>query len=280
MPDFSDILLASDYDRTLTCFDGTIPPANREAVRYFMAHGGAFTVATGRSLPMFRNKLKLVEVNAPVILFNGAATRDFSTGETTFHQILPPDAKEVAQAILAAFPGLRLEIQCLCAHYAFGRDDLRDAYLARNEVEVRYTGWDEVETPWMKLTFYAPFRAVGHALPSASDPEEERPFAEIAGLVRRRCPGYIATRSMPRMIEVEAAGTSKGAAARRLACSLGRSRLICVGDAPNDLPMLREADEAFVPADCDPAIAGCGFAEAAPCGEGTVASVIARLDVR
>jgi len=277
MIDFSDILLASDYDRTLTGFDGKIPAANLEAIRFFMDHGGAFTVATGRSMPMFRNKLALVQVNAPVILFNGAAACDFATGETELYQVMPPDAEEVAREVLRRWPGLRLEVQCFHGHYAFGRDGLRDAYLARNEVPIRYVGWDEIEKPWMKLTFYAPFQAVGHAIPGTTDPADERPFEEIAAMIAAERPGYIATRSMPRMIELETVGTSKGAAARRLARRLGRPRLICAGDAPNDLPMLREADEAYVPADCDRAMAEMGFEQAAPCDEGALASIIGRL---
>ena len=49
---FSDILLTVDYDRTLTAPDSTIPERNLEAICFFMENGGAFTVNTGRSLPM------------------------------------------------------------------------------------------------------------------------------------------------------------------------------------------------------------------------------------
>ena len=38
---FSDILLAVDFDRTLTATDSTIPERNIEAIRYFMENGGA-----------------------------------------------------------------------------------------------------------------------------------------------------------------------------------------------------------------------------------------------
>ena len=43
MAKFSDVLLASDFDRTLSGCDGTIPQANLDAIRYFMDEGGAFT---------------------------------------------------------------------------------------------------------------------------------------------------------------------------------------------------------------------------------------------
>ena len=49
---FSDVLLTVDYDRTLTAPDSTIPERNLKAIRYFLENGGAFTVNTGRSMPM------------------------------------------------------------------------------------------------------------------------------------------------------------------------------------------------------------------------------------
>ena len=73
---FSDILLTVDYDRTLTAPDSTIPERNIEAIRYFIENGGAFTVNTGRSLPMAMAFLDKVPVNAPLRLYNGSAAYD------------------------------------------------------------------------------------------------------------------------------------------------------------------------------------------------------------
>ena len=68
---FSDVLLASDFDHTLTDMSGQIPARNLEAIAAFQAEGGIFTVASGRSIPMFRKKAALVPVNAPY--FDGAS---------------------------------------------------------------------------------------------------------------------------------------------------------------------------------------------------------------
>ena len=53
---FSNVLLASDFDHTLTDMSGQIPARNLEAIAAFQAEGGIFTVASGRSIPMFRKK--------------------------------------------------------------------------------------------------------------------------------------------------------------------------------------------------------------------------------
>lgn len=55
MGKFTGLLLASDYDNTLTYTEEAlrlwqpmppVPDANQEAIRYFMSEGGIFSVAT------------------------------------------------------------------------------------------------------------------------------------------------------------------------------------------------------------------------------------------
>lgn len=69
----------------------------------------------------------------------------------------------------------------------------------------------------------------------------------------------------------------RGGAARALAQSLGRPILACIGDAPNDLTMLRAADYGFRTGDCDISLRDLPFLPAAPSGEGSVASAISQL---
>ena len=69
MGKFSDILLTVDYDRTLTAPDSSIPERNLEAIRYFMENDGAFTVNTGRSVPMIQVFRDRVPVNAPPMIW-------------------------------------------------------------------------------------------------------------------------------------------------------------------------------------------------------------------
>ena len=85
---FSDVLLTVDYDRPLTAPDSTIPQRNLDAIRYFMENGGAFTVNTGRSVPMARAFLDRVPVNAPLLLYNGSAAYDTREEKMIFtHEI-------------------------------------------------------------------------------------------------------------------------------------------------------------------------------------------------
>ena len=116
---FSDVLLTVDFDRTLTAPDSTIPERNIEAIRWFIDNGGAFTVNTGRSLPMVQRFKDKVPVNAPLLLYNGAAAYDVQRDAVVFaHEIQLDMWKTVGEAI-KLFPDLTVEVQALDKHYDF-----------------------------------------------------------------------------------------------------------------------------------------------------------------
>ena len=89
MGKFSDVLLTVDYDRTLTAPDSSIPERNLEASRYFMESDGAFTVNTGRSVPMIQVFRDRVPVNAPLLLYNGQRGRKSKWYQWGYYLIYP-----------------------------------------------------------------------------------------------------------------------------------------------------------------------------------------------
>ena len=125
---FSDILLTVDYDRTLTAKDSTIPERNLEAIRYFMENGGAFTVNTGRSLPMTRVFRDIVPVNAPLLLYNGSAAYDLSEKQLSFCHEIDLDLWETVHECQKLFPDLTVEVQGVDAHYRFTENPAWDAF--------------------------------------------------------------------------------------------------------------------------------------------------------
>ena len=279
MAKFSDVLLASDFDRTLSGCDGTIPQANLDAIRYFMDEGGAFTVASGRSIPLFRQKAALVPVNAPCILSNGAILYDYNTETLLRCEPLDEDfAPKIIAAARAYDNSLSVEVQCLDKHYIYGSGTRRDGFLAASGVTPIHTEADP-PFPWMKIVVCA---ADDHVIESYDEvaPEKLEKFRLLMEYIDRFCrEKCYATRSMPRLIEIGTNTCDKGTAARTLANTLGRKTLVCAGDAMNDLAMLREADIAFCPADCDPALRTLPFLRMVrPCSEGAVADAIRALD--
>ena len=129
---FSDILLTVDYDRTLTAPDSTIPERNIEAIRYFLENGGAFTVNTGRSLPMIQCFKDKVPVNAPLLLYNGAVAYDVQRDELVFAHEIQLDMWKTVGELIELFPDLTVEVQALDKHYDFLPNPAWDAFSANN----------------------------------------------------------------------------------------------------------------------------------------------------
>ena len=272
MPDFSDILLTVDYDRTLTAPDSTIPQRNLEAIRYFMENGGAFTVNTGRSLPMtqpFRDK---VPVNAPLLLYNGSAAYDLNREQMTFCHEIQLDLWETIRKCMAMFPDLTVEIQGVKAHYRFTDNPMWDAFCDHQPCAHAFARPGDDLGPFMKFSIYGQLRDVTVAHLFESTEEERRRMDEAEQLLKETfgdcCEVF---RAATRIIDVHAKGVSKARSAQQLKEKLGKKCLVCVGDAENDLLMLQSADYAFVPAD---AILADKFENVCPCADGAVADVI------
>jgi len=266
---FSDFLLTVDFDRTLTAPDSTIPQRNIDAIRYFMDHGGVFTVNTGRSIPMAaRNILGKVPVNAPLLLYNGSGDYDTVTGELTRAATLPM-GREFLQELQQRFPRLNIEEQGIHAHYLMRHDAGWEAYNDHNNCAWSY---DLPHTPFIKAAIYGQFREPTLASMYDATEEELRLFDEaIAYVEEKYADQLVVFRACPRIADIHAAGCSKLASARMLQKQLGRKHLVCVGDAENDLTMLEGADFAYCPAD---GIVADRFETVCDCAAGAVADVI------
>ena len=119
---FSDVLLTVDFDRTMTAPDSTIPERNLEAVRYFMENGGAFTLNTGRSVPMATRFLNTLPANVPFLLYNGSAAYDREAGKLIQCRIIDLDPESVINDLQSRFPELTVELQGTYAHHIFRKD--------------------------------------------------------------------------------------------------------------------------------------------------------------
>lgn len=270
---FSDILLTVDYDRTLTAPDSTIPQRNIEAIRYFIENGGAFTVNTGRSLPMAQAFIDKVPVNAPLLLYTGAVAYDVQREQITFLHEIQMDMWETVRELMELFPDLTVEVQALDKHYDFAPNPAWDAFSAHNCAYATAEDGQDLG-PFVKFALYGELRdvTVDHLFHGSAEEISRMDRAEE--LLNRRFGDKIAAfRAGPRIIDVQAKGISKGRAAQELKERLGRKILVCMGDAENDVVMLQGADYAFVPAD---AILKDRFPNVCECADGAVADVIYR----
>lgn len=270
---FSDVLLVSDYDDTLTQPGGLpnadgkitkmtqIPQANLDAIAAFEREGGLFTIASGRTRIYYDSVIRArITPSAPLVLANGAHIFDAKAGNDVLVRPLPDNVKLLARDVTKRFPRAALEAQRtgdMCVvHCPRGDEEYYQNLPYHVEGDI-----DSYPGPWIKLHFSGP-------------------HDEIAALMRytqENYPGFECVESVPTVCEMQSRGVTKGDAARRLAKELGRSILVCVGDAPNDLPMLEEADYAFVTESGFASVREMGFLSAAPSRKGAVADVIRQM---
>ena len=270
---FSDILLTVDYDRTLTAPDSTIPERNIEAIRYFIDNGGAFTVNTGRSLPMAMAFLDKVPVNAPLLLYNGSAAYDTEKKELCFMHEIQMDLWKTVEETLALFPDLVVEVQALDKHYNFIPNPGWEAFSANN-CAYGTAQWGQDLGPFLKFSLYGEIREISVDHLFHGTDEELRRMDEAQALIQKTYDDQvIAFRSGARIIDIHAKGVSKARSAKELQQKLGRKILVCVGDGENDVNMLQAADYGYAPAD---GAAADRFENVCSCAEGAVADVIYR----
>lgn len=269
---FSDILLTVDFDRTLTAPDSTIPARNLEAIRFFMENGGAFTVNTGRSVPMAKVFRDIVPVNAPLLLYNGSVAYDVAQNKVSFCHIIDLDMWQTIRTCMELLPDLTVEVQMIDAHYRFTEHPMWDAYCDYNQCARGFAQPGDDLGPFIKVTLYGEIRDVTVADLFKGTAEECERMDLAEQLLKERfgdkCEVF---RSAARIIDVHAKGVSKARAARELQARIGRKILVCVGDGHNDISMMRDADYSFAPAD---GVIADQFETVCPCAEGAVADVI------
>lgn len=248
---FDGVLICSDIDGTLA-HGKDVPPRNLEAIRYFQAEGGIFTLATGRyagypdGLP--------VTVNGPLITENGARIYDPVLGRTLWKfpldgsgplwewidaQSVPyvalrftdgpviTESGRVVQTILD-HPAEQELLQIICGGFPSEREALAFRDEARNVFGARY----DIRRSWETgVEFISPLGGKGNCL------------------------------SCLRSILGDKIRT-----------------FIAVGDYENDLSMLRRADRAFTPANACGEVLATGFPVLCDCTEGAVGALIELLD--
>ena len=277
---FSDILLTSDFDRTITARNGHIPQKNLEAIAYFIENGGTFTVNTGRNLPMsINNIIGTVPMNAPFLFAEGCGMYDTQNNRLIEYTQMPIDISDIVAEITEKYPYINQEIHCPYKHVRPGYDEGWEYFNRDNHC----SNWSfesvaEIDQPILRLVLRARISvastACGYEAKTLyhSTPEEDAIFQQVADEIEEKYGDKIHVfRANNWITSLRPRGCSKLAIARKLQQQLGKKILVCVGDEKNDLSMLEGADYAFSPADS--AMAQF-FPNVCPCAEGSIADLI------
>lgn len=272
MADYQDVLLTTDYDRTLTAPDATIPEENLKAIRHFIDKGGSFTVNTGRTLPSFGQLMDAIPANAPFLLYNGSAAYDREARKFLFLHEIQLDWLEVRQKILSRFPSVWVEYQGVKAHYLHRRHPVWEMFCDTNGYAWDYAQPGQELGPFLKFCVYGKIAEPTVAHLFCGTPEEVALMDEVEAWLKQefgtQC---VVTRGADLYIDVQPIGVSKGRSARELKKKLGKKILVCIGDAENDVSMLDDADYGFCTGD---AIVKDRYPNVCNCSEGALADLI------
>lgn len=269
---FDSVLLTTDYDRTLTDPNSVIPRRNLDAIRYFIEQGGAFTINTGRSVPMTAPWPKDLPLSAPLILYNGAAVYDRDTGEFLFTHPIAADQTQLVAEIQSLLDGEILELQGYDAHYTFSEQPAWMSFYSNVGCPAGYCQADADLGKLLKLSILGPITSPTVSDLFRPDPAVIARYDRLEEALRSRLSDVLGImRPAPCIIDMQAPGVCKGSAARQLQKHLGKSILVCVGDERNDISMLDAADFAFCPRG---SLLDGQYETVCPCAEGSVADVI------
>lgn len=257
------LLMAVDCDGTLLRNDKTISQGNKDAIRRFRQLGGTFTLATGRSIPTASSYLAELQIDTPVILYNGAMLYDPAGPSVLWEAVLPESVRDLPRQLIERFPGVGIEVLAEDSLYAVHWNSLLDAHL--NGVypvpHVRCSLDEVMDKTWIKLLL---------ALPEQQMPEM------IQWLQGLELAGVRLTHSDRCLFEVLPEKAGKGNALRRLCDYTGfpLEKTIAMGDFYNDMDMVREAGFGAAPRSACPELRSLADYVAADNEQDAVAEVI------
>lgn len=236
MKRFDGYVLVSDFDGTLINQQGKISDENIEAIQTFVALGGLFCGATGRTQLSIEPYKQVLPIVAPWILFNGAVVYDFEQQaflhiESCSHEPLIP----LVNTIMNQFPTLNTQICTAQMLYLVNPTAEDDQMVVFEDQPHERCNLADIKEPLIKLMFQGP-RELLVAV--------ETVLAENLPLDT-----YRFFYSGENYLEIMENKVSKGSGLKALRLHLGETaKHVCaIGDYYNDVEMLEWADISATP---------------------------------
>lgn len=247
MGKFDGILVCSDLDGTLRNSDGIISKENIDAINYFTANGGRFSLSTGRS-PQYAKELENEGVicNAPVIVINGAMIYDIRKEKILYENPIAFERIESMGEFSKSYADCCTEINFFSRETVQSFDDIIDSIL-------------------YKVVFSC--KDADCAARLRKDLEE------------RYCDGFYIVNSWHTGVEILDRKSTKGECVKRIRefCDVPIEKIVCVGDYENDISMLEAADLSFAVQNAIPSVKASAMRLTVSNDENAVAAVIEEL---
>lgn len=229
---FDGYVIVSDLDGTLLDNNKNVSKENIQAINYFTQNGGKFSVATGRVVEATCEYLSNVQVNIPIIVYNGSVIYDYNNKKVLSEKFVDDNQKQIARRIKEENENVGIEIYANNKLYVL-KNSGNSIRSATQMLDIIYDVKEDIFLmDWHKILVLGD--------PSVVD-NVEKTFESkyhIKG-----------TRSGSTSFELLPANESKGQALKKIIemYNLDPNKVICVGDNMNDLELLQEAAFSFCP---------------------------------
>lgn len=263
-----NLLILSDLDGTLLDPLQRISPENAAAIRRFKKSGGRFTLATGRMEQSVAPFIRELEIDIPVILYNGAKIVHPVTGIVLYEKQLTIEPELWARLYAELSGEVAMLVYKNGEVYTPQRTGMIDAYERKDRIGCLPLDPLSLDEPLTKLLFIG------------SDPGKLQPVERIIVDSGLRC-GLVYSES--NYLEVLPDRVSKGAALQELRRLMQVEGLyaIAVGDNLNDLSMLQLADRGYAVENAHPELKAAAHALTVHHERHAIASIIGGiLDAR
>ena len=233
---FYETVFYTDLDGTLLKKHELVSESDLEHIREYIAKGGLFGIATGRTIHTTLPYIELLKPNMPSVLYNGGVVYDNEAMEIVFAKYLPEIARDILKDVYAKFPDTAPEIFTFSGQYCLHLNDAEHWHqnALNTEFELIESA-DMITEPWCKMMF--------------TDTEEN--IKLIAEYMKKysNC-GIRSVRSNPNFFEILPENISKAEGFKKALehLDLNGRKIASAGDYDNDIEMLLASDISFCPA--------------------------------
>lgn len=254
MGKFDGILLATDWDGTVY-YDGKIPERNIEAVNYFKANGGKFTVCSGRYFNFLKDFQDQISSNTYTVCYNGALIIDIEKDDVLYRGFCDEHLESIIESLL----NLNLGYRSI------------NFYDTEHPTPIEYS-IDECREHLKELCSKNIYKVLLKA-----DSAEDALFGMHA-VNELNLHDYIAVRSWNISLEILKKENAKGAALKRIAAAIGAKLIVAVGDYENDIDMLSAADIGYAVENACDTLKSVADRTTSHAKDGALADVIADIE--
>lgn len=222
-------LVAIDLDGTLLTDQLEITPNTIAAIQQAIENGVVVTLATGRMFPSAKKFAQQLNLNVPLITYQGAIIKDVEETKVWFERPVPP---EISERLIEFAQEHQVHVQVYQDDIVYVAEDNEAIQAYARESNVPYTVVDELSS--LAKRGFSKVLFIGEPMfLDRLQVELHREFGSDAHIAK----------SKPHYLEVTNPEANKGNALLYLAEQLGiqQSEIIGIGDNHNDFELITTA---------------------------------------